>query len=97
MSVYVLQRAIRNWVRDVTVPEPPWLDGFGNAGPNVLIVILDCYRRDYLAHAPALRALGERSWRYDAYYTAAPWTRSTTCLSTCLATPCSSIWRASGA
>ena len=78
MSVYVLQRTLRNWVRDATVPEPPWLDGFANAGPNVLVVILDCYRFDYLRHAPALRALGERSWRYDSYYAAAPWTKPST-------------------
>lgn len=78
MSVYVLQRAVRNAVRDASIPEPPYIDGFANAGPNVLIVVLDCYRHDYLEHAPALRALGERSWQYDAYYTSAPWTKPST-------------------
>ena len=78
MSVYVLQRTLRNAVRDATIPEPPYVDGFANAGPNVLIVVLDCYRHDYLEHAPALRALGERAWRYDAYYATAPWTKPST-------------------
>jgi arylsulfatase A-like enzyme len=78
MSVYVLQRSLRNVIRDATVPEPPSLADFSNAGPNVVILILDCYRLDYLPVAPNLAGLAEQSWSYARYYSAAPWTKPST-------------------
>lgn len=79
MSVYVLYRSARAYVRDLMIPPLPSLEGFSNRGPNVVVIVLDCYRADYLRKAsPNLRAFGERAWRFDRYYAAAPWTKPST-------------------
>jgi arylsulfatase A-like enzyme len=78
MSAYVLYRTFRTFVRDLTVPTPPRIPGFANAGPNVVIIVLDCFRYDYVDNAPKLRAFGESGWWFDRYYSAAPWTKPST-------------------
>lgn len=79
MSIYVPYRALRNSVRDAVTASPPALASFSNAGPNVVIVVLDCFRSDYLeGAAPGLDELASRAWRFDRYYTAAAWTKPST-------------------
>ena len=79
MSAYVLQRAGRELVRDALIPTPPSLAGFSNEGPNVLVVVLDCYRFDYVERAsPNLHELARNAWRYQRYFAAAPWTKPST-------------------
>lgn len=79
MSGYVVFRALRTFARDATIPTPPSLAEFSNTGPNVVILILDCFRYDYLEHAaPRLRAFGEKAWWFERFYVAAPWTKPST-------------------
>ncbi len=78
MSGYVVYRAARSAIRDALTPDPPALVGFSNAGPNAVIIVLDCYRYDYLDSAPNLRSFGERAWIFDRYYSAASWTKPST-------------------
>jgi arylsulfatase A-like enzyme len=78
ISGYVVYRAVRSTIRDALTPDPPTMVGFSNTGPNAVIIVLDCYRYDYLDSAPILRSFGERAWVFDRYYSAAPWTKPST-------------------
>lgn len=79
ISVYLSYRALRNSVRDGIIPSPPSLASFANSGPNVVIVVLDCFRFDYLdGAAPTLREFASRAWSFDRYYASAPWTKPST-------------------
>ncbi len=79
ISGYVAYRTLRIFVRNATIPDPPRIDGFSNEGPNVVIIVLDCYRYDYVERAsPHLRRFGEQGWWYDQYYAAASWTKPST-------------------
>ena len=67
---------LRTAVRDLTIPTPPDLAGLRNRGPNVIVMLLDCYRHDYLdGAAPRLAALAEDAWSYERHYAAAAWTK----------------------
>jgi arylsulfatase A-like enzyme len=79
MSGYVIYRAARTFARDLATPAPPSIAGFANAGPNVVVIVLDCYRYDYVENdSPHLRRFGEAGWRFDRYYSAASWTKPST-------------------
>jgi len=79
ISAHVLYRTLRVFVRDATIPTPPPVPEFSNSGPNAIIIVLDCYRLDYLeGGARALSAFAERAWEFDRYYAAASWTKPST-------------------
>lgn len=79
MSGYVVYRTLRTWVRDLALPPVPSIAGFSNSGPNVVIIVLDCFRYDYLREsAPTLRRFAENAWRFDRYYSQASWTKPST-------------------
>jgi arylsulfatase A-like enzyme len=79
MSVYIVYRAVREFVRDAVVPTPPSIAGLSNTGPNVVVIVLDCFRFDYVRNAsPHLREFAKTGWQHDRYYSAAPWTKPST-------------------
>lgn len=75
-SVTVLSSSLRTAVRNLTVSTPPSAAGFSNPGPNVVIILLDCFRADYLDGAtPRLSALADEAWSYERYFTSSSWTK----------------------
>jgi len=79
ISGYVAYRSLRSFARDALIPSPPSVADFPNPGPNAIVIVLDCFRRDYLdVAAPRLRSFAEDAWSYDRYYAAASWTKPST-------------------
>ncbi len=75
-SFGVVSSSLRIWARDLLTATPPTPVGFGNRGPNVVILLLDCFRADYLeGAAPRLAQLAAESWHYERYFAAASWTK----------------------
>lgn len=75
-SLGVAYTTLRTEVRDLLSPTPPGLGDFRNRGPNVVVILLDCYRHDYLDGAsPRLAALAREAWHYQRHYASASWTK----------------------
>jgi len=78
-SLRVAYMTSRTFLRDALTPRPPSIAEYVNEGPNVVVIVIDCYRADYLdGAAPRLEAFSQTAWRFDLHQSSANWTKPST-------------------
>jgi arylsulfatase len=60
------------------LPEAANIEAFPSPGPNIVLVVLDCFRSDYIQVSPELDRLRSSSWWFERHYASATWTKPST-------------------